>query len=394
LRWAERIHDKQDPTEDAVLHFTHHTPCNNWRIAAGMGDTMHNAVRINDAANDGVTLEYINNTPLNIYEISGEGNTATQSTETLTLWRKLYIEQDYMQNVNFSEGPENLHSVRLGQVLGRGVSGGRNYIRIALDFGQVDQFQNGRASFLGLDRFGAPTRNLGTRIIRGNTGGAAPNRVYLGAAAPADSHLVILYDDDVNPADLNASRPHVQPGSPPVNLFNDTEGFPAACIEADFDTLNTFDTNNATFDLNIRNEMATVAASKGTRGGRLFWVVTLFGAYQYQVTHSFDPDVRVTRGISCPYWYGPTTPDACGGIVTFYEAIRDQTTNWRAGAADTLNTRLQRTTLHEVGHVMGGRHTDGGLMTGGIGTNPGHGMFSPVSLRRFMLIHDEGPGHK
>jgi hypothetical protein len=51
--------------------------------------------------------------------------------------------------------------------------------------------------------------------------------------------------------------------------------------------------------------------------------------------------------------------------------------------------------VHELGHLLGGRHADMGAMGGG--GDSGHGatfkVYSGYSLRRFMLLQDLGPGN-
>jgi len=266
-----------------------------------------------------------------------------------------------------------------------------NTIRVDIAFQQPGQFQGGRAVFSD-----AAGNILGNVTIARNTAGVAPQVVLLNARPPAGSTRVTLYDDDVDPAGLAAETPLIQPQHPPTGLFNDPGAFPAACIEADFTTLDRYDSVNIVpFELNIENEYPTLSSFRGTQGGNLFWVVDIFGVYQYTADDSNDPDgSSITRGTSAPYWDAPTPNAALGGVGIFIEGIRDFTTNNPVGAADTTPTRLQRTTLHEIGHVMGGEHGDHGLMEGGRGTDPAAGMFSSVSLRKFMLMYDSGPGHR
>ncbi|MBE9533777.1 MAG: hypothetical protein IMF03_02160, partial [Proteobacteria bacterium] len=103
------------PISRATVHLLHHVPCNNWRIGAGCGDTTASAIRLDtDAgAGKGVALEYINDTALNVYPSLG-----SQSSGTLTVWRRVRVESDHMENVDFDEGPTNVESTQDNDVTG------------------------------------------------------------------------------------------------------------------------------------------------------------------------------------------------------------------------------------------------------------------------------------
>jgi hypothetical protein len=236
---------------------------------------------------------------------------------------------------------------------------------------------------------------------------ADPNwSVSFGFNTPAGTDYLYISDDDV----LNytvisravTATPKVSPGMPDTTLFNDRDMFPAACILVNTRALNAYDTPTVAFDLNVVNHNTTIAANKGLLGGLDFWVVTACQSYQYTTNKSSDPDwrpgVRIsgcTRGISAPYWSTNTANTACGGFIPFVETCRDFAQSAiGVGMGDSFTSRTRRTTLHECGHVMGGRHEDLGLMAEGTGTNPNGGTFSGRSLRHFMLIQDKGPGYR
>ena len=119
-RWAECVEAGDGETaSEAFLKITEHTPCNNWRVAVGMGDTLHQAVKIRSA--DGTTLEYADGTALTIGKGAGPGaRTTTRSTDTLTVWRRLHLEEDRMGAVDFTEGPVNERTFREGEATTRG----------------------------------------------------------------------------------------------------------------------------------------------------------------------------------------------------------------------------------------------------------------------------------
>jgi hypothetical protein len=320
------------------------------------------------------------------------GGASSQSTQTLTVWRKLYVEEDRMDHVRFFEGPADLQSLMDGGVTGGAGTGTLDTdMTIAVD----NRFQGGASQFW---QFGGPGGDvlLGNGAINSNTTGANSSATF-GANTPADTdHVYILDDDGENLAVAGraaSATARIEPidNPPDTTLFNDRDYLPAACIEADFAVLDGND-NVIGFELNVDDENATVAGGKGVRGGELFWVSSVGTSYQYDATSSCDPDNGpCTRGISCPYWAGGVPANATGGCLTFHEAIRDWVVTGRT-PGDTLASRVRRTTLHETGHLMGGRHEDGGLMASPGGTTPNGGAFSGLSLRRFMLLRNEGPG--
>ncbi|MFH0939091.1 MAG: hypothetical protein V1899_07405, partial [Planctomycetota bacterium] len=381
----------------AYFHITHPVPGNNWRAAVGCGASIRRAIQISSNANDGETIEYINHTALG--NIVRDPTTYSRQTDTLTVWRKLYLERDFMGPVNLRQGPADLWSLLDGNVTaGAGTTTLTTDITVS---GPDNRLENGAIQFWQrVDTDPAHDIQLGIGTITANDKG----KLTLSSAAPAKTNYVYLTDDNaqnlrvVNRAPAADSR--VSPAIPDMTLFNQADMLPAACIEANTAALSSFDTANAPFLLHSAAREATInagnnavgGATKGIRGGILFWVATIVEAYQSTPESSGDPNSSgYRRGRSNPYWGATVPPQSCGSCVIYTETIRDFTANLPVSTTDVYTMRRQRTTLHECGHLLGGRHTDGGLMAGGTGTDPSSGSFSGTSLRRFMLLRAQGP---
>ena len=410
VEWAQKI-DKTQNSKEAILKITYPVPCNNWRVALGMGDTLRDAIRIDEdeGINKGCSLEYIDDTPLNIKVLKGEGNTSTQSTHTLTVWRKLYVEEDCMEKVDFNEGPLACRSIRRGRVLLTEEvphSPGHRAITVNISIDFVNQFRNGYAFFFHRTHTSSGTEEmyfLGRLKIIRSTAGLLVNKIIVEGEVPADSNYVIICDDDVDADALmyNVKKPFIQPDFTPLTRrFNLPQNFPAACIYVDFHTLDSFD-NKISFDLNVENShdaMEVMKRGKQVIGGKLFWVITLLNAYQFSVSESWDPHSgpgihRVVMGIAIPYWWPDSVEGATGGAIIFVEGCRDFALHPKGGREKNRVEILERTTLHEAAHLLGALHSDGGVM-GKDRDSPEGNVFSAKTLRRIMLTPEEGPGRR
>ena len=395
--WAHRLGEGADA--EAVVHLTHHTPCNNWRAAAAIaGFGQWNAdrpIRIDNAGNDGHTLEYINNDDLEIGAAAGA--TAARSTETLTVWRRLFMEQDVMgpvDVVNPAGGNPIYPSVHVGMI-----TGGVNTYTVSTNIGSApaDRFEGGIAKYLD-----AAHAVLLTTTINGSTQGAAAS-FTTADKAPVGSVRIIVADDDVTGFGVDALGMPINvvtqttPVLPNYARFNDANHFGAACIEVDFTTLNGQDSPNAPFYTMIPSESTVLGNTKTANSAVDFWVVTHLVAFESAITKSGDPDGVVgtsnIKGITDAYWSMPMPPTH-GGFITFLESIRDAT--WSGYLTTATRTTMfpqvhTQTSLHECGHALGGRHSDGGLMAKGTSNTINTELFNGVSLRRFMLLRDVGP---
>jgi hypothetical protein len=368
----------------AQLEIVHSTPCNNWKASAGCGDTMSDAVRITTESHDGAirgaSLEYINGTPL-----STATWTATKSTCTLTVWRKLYVQTSRLDLVDWEEGPEDERSLQDGA----GTLSPEGHVVTEIDVGCEGQFQGGLCNCYDDD----DGHFLDQRAITGNTAGSDVI-FYISSAAPGDTRYVYVQDDDVtegtgNYPDYAPISPKVQPGQGACSKWNDPAYFPGACVLVDTDQLGG---NVVGFDLHLPlSDMEQVAATAkaGLRGGQLFWVATWVKAYQfyYHMQGTNDPSVffpfGLRVGVCLPYWYSSFGADSIGTCFVFAENLRDFClVNWQ--------TEYEQAVLHEIAHLVGGQHGDLGIL----GDQYGHSQtpsFSPKTCRRIMLLHDTGP---
>jgi hypothetical protein len=113
-----------------------------------------------------------------------------------------------------------------------------------------------------------------------------------------------------------------------------------------------------------------------------FWTIYLYGAYQGGISQDADPADEDGDGNpdGCPdASYGVTDtlgPNAWGSCI-FMEVSRP-----REYPVDYASRPVSRawTTVHEVGHIFGGDHPDGGIMTPSC-TRTGY-EFAPVTIRR------------
>ncbi len=382
---------------EAVVHITEHTPCNNWRAAAalaGFGQwDADRPIRIEGTNNDGETLEYISDDDLN--RDAAVGGSGARSTETLTVWRRLYLEQDVMAPVDVLSAPtaEMEPSVYVGDVLS-GV--GTTHVNADVRGYPANRFQGGTAKCLN-----AANQIIATLSIQGSSQGR-PILIDLNGYVPAATVRIVVASDDVLSFDVDAGgvpsliQVKAPPAAPDYAPFNHPDSFPAACILVDFDTLNAHDSPLAPF-ISHADPSPALNLSKTAHSEPGFWVSTHLVAFQYGYLQSGDPIVdgsHLVKGIAQPYWSTDSHPSAMGGFLTFMETMRDSVDHaypFPGQVAINFPIMQARTAMHECGHTLGGRHTDWGLMQEGnentINTNP----FNGVSLRRFMLLRDVGP---
>ncbi len=298
------------------------------------------------------------------------------------------------------DGPEEQRSIRKGILVGA-KGNGTSTIYTNLDITQENQFVGGQIQFWN-SRFPISDTVLAAPGVTIKSHTAGSNAVFEleYGVAPNETDYIWIADDDVSDATdfVTNPQPEVSPQLPDVTLFNHEDAFPAANIEAVFDGAAAAASSIAPFELNSVTQAPYtaddfIAASKALASMEGYWVATALGAYQGDVIESHDPDNDGwLLGTSVPYHLFSFNPASRGGVLLFAETIRNYADRRQvSNPLYTFETLHSRTTLHEVGHLLGGRHEDGGIMReGSLGVNPDGGMFAGKSLRRFMLLRDEG----
>jgi hypothetical protein len=385
------------PVAFATVRLVHHLPGNNWRIAAGCGDTLAEAVELKPDAGvgQGVALQYINGTLLGI---GPSEVTASKSSESLTVWRKVYVELAHMAGVNLTQGPVNVRSVQWGNVTS--ISGSVLNTDIGAGWSFFSQYgyeTHGIARCYFRDQNG-DLHYRGKRSIKANTSSANIS-IELDADPHFETNYVVIYDDDVDPDSVSAwqdphpvAQPKIQPRYPlHENLFH-PDYLPAACVEPVLRLRAT----DRPFQLNVEeSELAsTIIGAKTIQGGERYWVVQCLGAYQYAHRDSGDGyysavgNFQWTKGLAASFFstFVGGNPGACGGSMAFVETIRDNAVYY----GHTPDEVEKNNVAHEIGHLFGARHGDLGCMDHIQPGMLGHG-YSGKTLRRIMLIHKEGP---
>ncbi len=416
IQWADVAGLDPDggsfPVAFATVRLVHHVPGNNWRIAAGCGDTLAQAVELKPDAGvgQGVALQYINGT---LVGIAPSEVTASRSSETLTVWRKVCVELAHMAGVNLTQGPVNVRSVQWGNVTAK--DGSILTTKIDTPLGFLSQYAyetRGIARCYLLDQYGN-FNYRGKRHIRENEG-KAYMRILLDGDPHFETNYVVIYDDDVDPNSVSAWQdPHpvpqaeIQPRYPlHDNLFH-PDYLPAACVEP----VLRLRANDRPFRLNVEDTQTgdTIAGAKSIQGGALYSVVQCLGAYQPGYERSGDGvgqyGLSHLMGQAAAFYSAGGAGNARGGSIVYTETLRDYASfiaprAGKVGQPGWTPDDIERSTVaHEIAHLFGARHGDGGCMDlvqhptidgSGPVKLPGHG-YSGKTLRRIMLIHPGGP---
>ncbi len=415
IQWADVAGLEPDgdaPAAFGTVRLVHHVPGNNWRIAASCGNTLPYAVLLKpDAgAGQGVAIQYVDGTPL---AVTPSQTTASKSSETLTVWRKVYVELAHMAGVNLTEGPQNVRSVQHGNVTG--ISGSVLSTDIGAPWGFFSQYgyeTHGIARCYLRDENG-DLHYRGKRSIEANTSSANIS-IELDADPHVDTNYVVIYDDDVDPQSVSVWQdphpvptPKVETRYPLHENLSHPDYLPAACVEPVLRLRAT----DRPFRLNVEDTQThdTIAEAKGTQGSALYWVAQCLGAYQPKYERSGDGvgkyGLSHLMGQAAGYYTAGGAGNARGGSIVYTETIRDYASFVapRAGQVGqpgwTPDDIERSTAAHEIAHLFGARHGDGGCMdvvqhSTIDGSAPvellGHG-YSGKILRRIMLIHPGGP---
>ena len=289
-----------------------------------------------------------------------KGTYAAAVTRPLTIWRTGHIEVDRMENVvgNYREAVVERSELPTGDSPNDIVPETlRVYFtaNIADPAGGTARFENGR-----MVEAGPGGRTL--QIVN-NRRRYADVLGWRDGGPPAPGARVILYDDD-------QQRDGAELPTPDTGLAQ-TE-FRKAYIK-----LVPFDGGTAPFLVNYEDTtlQACRKAYRFDRAGENagdYWSVYLLGAYQYSYDNDCDPDLDMgTAGVA----------EIRGmGASVFSEPLLE----WAPGSGLDLGSLSRWTAAHEVGHIWGGRHADGGLMYDPGGEHGGM-HFTPESISRLRM---------
>jgi len=122
--------------------------------------------------------------------------------------------------------------------------------------------------------------------------------------------------------------------------------------------------DNVEFKLNVKATefQSTLDWDSKPYNVNTFWIGYVLGGYQYLSVKDYDPDGETATG--------GVTDITYGGCIIFKETLQDTNPSFELIAVD-----------HEIGHLLGGEHTDGALMR-----PEGDTEFSPITLNRIRSI--------
>ena len=250
---------------------------------------------------------------------------------------------------------------------------------------ESNRFENGRMAIDG--RFYPIVDATDTQDA--NTADTVTIRVYSAFNITTASTFVLYDDDDMDDNDVGVLKGDEGDDVPMPDKRRLTEN-------SDDPSLNVLvpayirpvydigDNNNSVpFSANVENQDVTNLFNgyfnqSSTHNNTDFWTVYSLGGYQYSTARDGDPRAFFSNG-SIQTVYGisdvPERARTGRGLVLFTEEGRD--TEYPTGWTDPPISRAY-TVAHEVGHLFGCIHADGGLMAEtAVRTS---GAFDPVCL--------------
>lgn len=280
-------------------------------------------------------------------------------SDMLTTWRKLWVERDYMAQVPSTGGEMN-------RVLGTAGSCTYNETtgETTVDLGRllpywfddIDQFEGGLLKF---------TDSGNTYPVISSTANLLFNDevVVTGNCSTESDKSYILFDDDNQ--DLFDS-PYYCSFDAYFDAFKDAYIKPVYLPDSYNDQVN--------FNLNLTDLEVSIGVDYDNEqevwSSSYFWACLIVSCYQPGTSTDMDPD---GDGPGDPeedneITMGAVPEDNDNAIAIFVETIQDY--------VPILETRA---IAHEVGHTGGGEHSDGGLMSDGLGS----GNFTDTTLNTF-----------
>jgi hypothetical protein len=319
------------------------------------GDNFKIAASCNNQTLAGVVID-----ETNLKDSSGNLLPTEQikATEMLTVWRRLHIEVDSMGAVTGNQVSGTIKSANpnsKNNTTSINVSTNPNL--------EANRFQNGMINITSVGPFRVLSNGTNSITVQG-----------LVDAKQASGKSFILVDDDDFNNDNGTNKTGDQGEnipSPDLALMVDSldngicdnsaaNAFGPAYICPVFDLAGNDDF--VPFVLNLAANTGVAVRNLysfdnvSTEGDPGFWTAYLLAAYQPVLNEDGDPDselaVKVTLGIS----------DLVQGGVVFLETIRE--------ISSGPNCTIAATAVHELGHLMGAVHEDGGIMGGGCATSP------------------------
>jgi hypothetical protein len=352
----------------ATVNFTvTRQPGDNFVIAAALEDEIGNiTVNGTDLMNGNVALG------------DCDGTETICRSEMLTVWRRLHIEVDSMGNVSgnlVSGAVPNEVRVRRNETA---IVALNNTL-------EVNRFENGRF-VLGGPSLEVLSNTANTITVRNNN----QPTVY----APANSQFQLYDDDDFN--DNNGTNLDGDIGEdvtePSRNLLTqgsddlNTNVLAPIYIRPVYDVVDNTDNSyflaNAIGDLPSDTQQLFIDRDLTTTNIDVeFWTVYVLGSYQHTTIEDNDPATEAqTFGIAdgIPHFVGDGS-----GVLIHLEAHNSTEILDYPASASLRNTST--TVAHEIGHLLSGRHGDGGIMTNGFGQITS-AQFSPTTVRRIRAL--------
>lgn len=358
-------------------------PGDNFAIAAGVDQNAVSGVTVNGTAlmsGGGASID-----------VNCDGTDLVCRSEMLTVWRRLHIEADSMNESqgNFVNG--NFAETRRVNAFDTEVQ-----VNTSQQL-EVNRFQNGRLV--------SGSRNL---RVTSNTATSVTVRTFFGATVRVNQGETFqLYDDDdfndTDGTNLDGdSGEDIPLRASDLALLTANSDDPTANILAPVYIRPVYDVvdprDNSFFQINAFGlEQADTRALfldrdlTTTNTDVEFWTVYILGAYQSALIADNDPALESIYAPNFGIADGiPTTFLGDGrGVLIFQEAHSSkEIIHYPNDPSDPSLRQVATTVGHEIGHLLSGQHGDGDIMTNGFGLLTSN-QFSPTTVRRIRaeLLH-------